>query len=75
LGLALKPGEFSDVQRFVRNWHETSAGADAWKSQAMKDSMEGDGIDMSSVRIEYLDEIDSARVDNKACVGSPRRGF
>jgi hypothetical protein len=28
--------------------------------------MEGDGIDMSSVRIEYLDEIDSARVDNKA---------
>jgi hypothetical protein len=41
----------------------------------MKDSMEGDGIDMSSVWIEYLDEIDSARVDNKACVGSPRRGF
>ena len=28
-------------------------------NQATKDSMEGDGIDMSSVRIEYLDEIDS----------------
>jgi hypothetical protein len=24
-----------------------------------EDSMEGDGIDMSSVRIDYLDEIDS----------------
>jgi hypothetical protein len=41
----------------------------------MKDSMEGAGIDMSSVRIENLDEIDSARVDNKASVGSRRRGF
>ena len=28
-------------------------------SQATEDSMEGDGIDMSSVRIDYLDEIDS----------------
>jgi hypothetical protein len=26
-----------------------------------EDSMEGDGIDMSSVRIDYLDEIDSKR--------------
>jgi hypothetical protein len=30
-----------------------------WTSQDTKDSMKGDGIDMSSVRIEYLDEIDS----------------
>ncbi|MGA7212873.1 MAG: hypothetical protein WCE49_03400 [Terrimicrobiaceae bacterium] len=28
-----------------------------WTSQKTKDAMEGDGIDMSSVRIEYLDEV------------------
>jgi hypothetical protein len=30
-----------------------------WTSQETKDAMQGDGIDMSSVRIEYVDEIDS----------------
>jgi hypothetical protein len=28
-----------------------------WTSQDTKDAMKGDGIDMSSVRIEYLDEV------------------
>ena len=30
-----------------------------WTSQETKDAMAGDGIDMSSVRIEYVDEVDS----------------
>jgi hypothetical protein len=29
-----------------------------WTSQETKDGMKGDGIDMSSVKIEYLDEVD-----------------
>lgn len=32
-------------------------------SQATKDSMVGDGIDMSSVRIDYLDEIEASGAD------------
>jgi hypothetical protein len=28
-----------------------------WTSQETKDGMKGDGIDMSSVQIEYLDEV------------------
>lgn len=30
-----------------------------WTSQATRDAMASDGIDMSSLRIDYLDEVDS----------------
>ena len=50
----------------VEETFDTRAEAQAaWTSAETQAAMEADGIDMSSVRIEYLDEVDSGVLSDR----------